>query len=69
MMIQKENRQLIKVLRKAGTGELQWRMAAILWHVNGIDNAMEYVAGLVKKGLADFPSVVPAAPRVNSMQI
>ena len=61
-MARNDKRRLIKALREAGASELQWRMAAILWHVNGIDNALEYVAGLVEKGLAGYPVSLEGLP-------
>ena len=61
-MARNDKRQLIKALREAGASELQWRMAAILWRVNGIDNALEYVAGLVEKGLAGYPISLEGLP-------
>ena len=46
-------RRLIKALRDAQIPpDYHWRMAAILLAVNGIDNALEFVDGLVDKGLA-----------------
>ena len=48
-----DKRRLIKALRDAQIPpDYHWRMAAILLAVNGIDNALEFVDGLVDKGLA-----------------
>ena len=39
-----ETRQLVKALQAAGATAIQARMAAILYAVNGLANALEFVA-------------------------
>ena len=44
MMSRYETRQLVKALQAAGATDVQARMAAILYAVNGLANALEFVA-------------------------
>ena len=46
-----DKQRLIKALRQAQATPVQVKMAAILLAVNGLPNALEFVPGLVKKGL------------------
>jgi len=39
-----ETRQLVKALQATGATDIQTRMAAILYAVNGLANALEFVA-------------------------
>lgn len=39
-----ETRQLVKALQATGATDIQARMAAILYAVNGLANALEFVA-------------------------
>lgn len=48
-------RRLTKALCDAGANRLQGRMAAILLAVNGLDNALEYVAGLQPHSVIPVP--------------
>lgn len=54
-----KKRQLKKALDKTSASPVQRNMAFILWNVNGIENALEFVRGLVAKGLAN-----PQQPRL-----
>lgn len=49
---------LTKALREARAAEWQHRAASILLGVNGLDNALAYVCGLVQYDLAPGPQVV-----------
>ncbi len=49
-----DSKRLAKALSRVGAYSYQVSMAAILLSVNGIDNALEFVAGLQAKGLTSI---------------
>ena len=64
-----EKRELIKVIREVGATGFQLAAATILYQVNGLENALEFLYGCQKKGLTVNPlqmSLWPnAAAKVN----
>ncbi|MBN2129043.1 MAG: hypothetical protein JW741_06075 [Sedimentisphaerales bacterium] len=50
-MTHTDKRRLVKALREIDASVIQWKMAFILYNVNGIENALEFVRLLAQHGL------------------